>query len=567
MQRRIAMFLAIASGALLALCYPRFNVEDLVWFWAGPLMVALWWMPLKNPKRRFSRGFWLGYLSGITFFAINLSWIREVTVAGAMIFPFYLGLFFAVWGGIAATAGRPRDEILSRPPADGEAETRKPSLMAASRHALGCASLNAASWVSLEWLRGWLLTGFGWNGLGVAFHQNIIIMQIAEVVGVTGLAFLPMFAGCVLVSTVRRIRLEIRHRQLSPHLDFCVALAVVAGVFLYGLDHFLKPQAEGTDLRCVIVQAGVRQELKWDSENAWKIMRQYEEYTTAYVEATDPDLVIWPESSLPTFLFGGPWNEVYLNGLLAKGDFALMLGANDFDAANDKLYNSAAIMAGTFHSPDLQVYRKIHLVPFGEFVPLREQLPFVVSWLNPLASGDFSLGEGDFARGESTEPLDFPGKPIKVAPLICFEDTVGRLARKFVRPQAQFMVNVTNDGWFGTSPAAEQHLANARFRCVELRRPMARACNTGVTCLIDEKGRTTKILQDPEHGVFVGGVLAGRLRVPSKPAMTFYARYGDLFTGVLALLAVIRLIAYRVRLGRRSTSAPAEGVTFSSSAS
>ncbi len=541
--RLLVWLLAIASGVALALCFPRFDIETLVWVWAAPLMVALWWTPVRREKRRFWRGLGLGYLAGVVFFAINLFWITEVTLVGAAIFPLYLGLYFAVWGGIAATVGRPRDERLARLPSpgdgDGQGETAATaSLMGASRHALRCALVNAAAWVCLEWLRGWLLTGFGWNGLGVALHRDLNLIQIADVVGVTGLSFLPIFVGCVLVTTVRRFQLEIRHQRLQPHLDFGLAVTLVASVFLYGLNRTLAPEAEGADLRCVIVQLAVPQDEKWDPEHAVRILEEFENYTVMGVEATDPDLVIWPESSLPTSLFEDPYNEVYLNRLLEKGDFTLMLGANDFDVPNGEFYNAAVLVKGALHSPHLQIYHKNHLVPFGEFVPFRKQLPFLDAWLSRLIPGDFS-------RGTSTEPFDLPGRPIKISPLICFEDTVGRLARRCVRPAPQLLVNMSNDGWFGRSPAAEQHLANACFRCVELRRPMARACNTGVSCLIDVTGRITDVLSDSEEGVFVKGALMNRVRVPEAPEMTFYARFGDVFSGMMAVVLVLALALHR----------------------
>ncbi|NCF84504.1 MAG: apolipoprotein N-acyltransferase [Verrucomicrobiaceae bacterium] len=538
MMRFLPPLLAILSGGLLALCYPRWNIEEMVWLWAFPLMVALWWLPVKKRRRRFRRGFGLGYLAGIVFFGINFSWISNVTVLGAIILPFYLGLYVAVWGGIAATAGRPRDGKLHVP--EGEVPGRF-AMVGASGHALRCAFLNAAAWVGLEWLRGWVFTGFGWNGLGVAFHDNLNLIQIADIVGVTGLSFLPIFAGSVLLTTVRRFQLEIRHQQLRPHLDFGIALATVAGTFLYGLGHTLKPPSEGRDLKCVMVQLAVPQEEKWDPSKALGIVREFEQFTTTYVESTNPDLVLWPESSLPSPLFVDPGNAVFLNRILSKGEFALMLGVNDVDFESEntfKAYNAAALMAGSFDSPELQVYHKSHLVPFGEFVPFRDALPFLDAWFKHVVPADFD-------RGRSTEPLQFPGKPLQVVPLICFEDTVGRLARKFIRPESQFLVNVTNDGWFRQSPAAEQHVANARFRCVELRRPMARACNTGVTCLIDDRGRVTAILNDPESGVFVKGALASTLRVPSDPPMTFYARFGDVFTFIVSACALVLILLYR----------------------
>ncbi len=533
MPRLIALSFALLSGVLLALCFPRFNVEALVWVWAAPLLISLWWLPRPETGRRFWRGFGLGYLTGLAFFGINLAWIHEVTLVGAIIFPFYLALFLAVWAGLSTTIGRPRDAQLHTPP-DSEA---KPSLFRTSFHSLRCAFFNAATWVTLEWLRGYLLTGFGWNGLGVAFHDNLNLIQIAEITGVTGLSFLPMFAGCVLVITVRRFQLEIRHQQLRPHLDFGVALAAVAATFLYGLNHTLKPKGDGPSVKCVLVQLAIPQELKWDPAQAPNIIADLQAFTRTYASTTDPDLIIWPESSLPTPLFADPANDPIINGLLEEDDFALMLGTNEYDLVNDKVFNSAVLVQESLQSADLQLYRKIHLVPFGEFIPFRERLPFLDAWLKDLIPGDFT-------RGTSTEPLPFPDKDLQVIPLICFEDTVGRLARRFVRPEAQFMVNMTNDGWFRRSPAAEQHVANARFRCVELRRPMARACNTGVTCLIDAQGRMISKLEDPDEGIFVKGALVGALPIADAAPLTFYARFGDLFSGIMAALAILLMIRH-----------------------
>ena len=545
---RLPWLAAVSSGVLLALCFPRFGNETLVWLWAAPLMIALWWTPTE---KRLRRGFQLGFVTGATFFAINLSWITHMTlpnsllpaIGGWLLLCTYLALFFAVWGMIAATVGQPRDEILAPPPA--EDGSKSDGLFRTSIHSLRISLINASVWVGLEWLRGWLLTGFGWNGLGVALHDNINLIQIADVVGVTGLSFLPMFVGCVLVITVRRFQLEIRNQILRPHLDFGLALMMVASVFLYGLQHTLKPPSEGTDLKVLMVQLAVPQTEKWDPEQALSIIEDYQKYTEAYISANEPDLVLWPESSLPTPLFEDPANERFLNHILSKGEFALMLGVTDFDYAAQEIYNGAALMRDTYDGPDLEIYHKCHLVPFGEFVPFRKQIPFIGNLLAGILPGDFN-------RGTSTVPLAYPGKDLQVIPLVCFEDTVGRLARKFVRPATQFIVNMTNDGWFGTSAAAEQHLANARFRCVELRRPMARACNTGVTCLIQPSGRVSAKLEDPELGVFMKGILASTLHVPSDAPMTLYARYGDWFSALASLLAMLAIIYHIIHSRQRS---------------
>ena len=172
-------------------------------------------------------------------------------------------------------------------------------------------------------------------------------------------------------------------------------------------------------------------------------------------------------------------------------------------------------------------------MPFGEYLPLRN-----VPGMELLLGG---VIQGDFAAGKSTEPMIL-ARPdgVQIIPLVCFEDTIGRLARKFVRDAPQLIVNMTNDGWFLQSEENEVHLANAKFRCVELRRPMARACNTGVTCFVDALGRIGKhdTLRDPKTGsYFLKGALPKEIFLPKNPIMTFYARHGDVFS--ISMLAVM----------------------------
>ena len=194
-------------------------------------------------------------------------------------------------------------------------------------------------------------------------------------------------------------------------------------------------------------------------------------------------------------------------------------------------YTGAALMRGSVAHH--QLYRKIHLVPFGEFLPLRS-VPLMQKILGGVLPGDFT-------SGSSTEPLILE-KPagVQIIPLICFEDTFGRLARKFVRDAPQLLVNCTNDGWFLHSAENEQHLASARFRCIELRRPMARAANTGVTCIIGADGRIRPEdrLADARTGsVFVEGALSREIMLEKHPPRTFYARHGDAFSVVLLAAA------------------------------
>ena len=219
-----------------------------------------------------------------------------------------------------------------------------------------------------------------------------------------------------------------------------------------------------------------------------------------------------------------------------------MLGTVDVDVEGDKDYN-AALLISPAH--DVQIYHKLHLVPFGEYVPFRHSFP-LFAWL----AGD--QVPGDFAVGKDYTVFRLSGDHGYAAPLICFEDTIGELVRHFVLPHndmpgATVLVNVTNDGWFLHSPGSKQHLANAIFRCVETRRPMVRGQPTGVTCvLVNQFGRITQILADDAGDTFSGRhPLAGELNVPtgtdSSPFMSGTANSSPIFVSALTVEAAVAL--------------------------
>ncbi len=557
---------AILGGVLLALCYAPWNQGWLVWIWASPLLAALWFSEARKPGRaRWRHGFLLGYLAGFVFFAINVSWITGISrVAGtvwagigALVgMAAYLGLYFAVFGAFAATAGR-------WDPSVAEEATGRRRHFAQSFAVLRAAFLNGAAWCGLEWLRGIVFTGFGWNGLGVALKDQLVLVQFAEVVGVAGYGFLLMFVGTVLFCTCVRIVRELRSkRKLQPHLDLAAAAATVAGLFLFGLSALLRPPGETVDLRARVLQFNVPLEEKWSDDPAvrQKVIFGYRDLTRAFVETSPHDLVLWPETAVPG-VFSAPWVQEYLNDHILKGDdFHFLSGLEDTNLEHSEIYNTLMIMRGDTASH--QVHRKTHLVPFGEYIPLRGRFP-LFEWI---AGGVIAQ---DFTAGDVYEPLavEKDGREIGIVPLICFEDTVPRLARRFLRPGPQIFVNVTNDGWFLDSAQPQQHFDNALFRCIEFRRPMIRAANTGVSGFIDERGsvydRTgresgPRILRDPGTGsTYIRGSLPATLAVPIDPPATVYARVGDAFSVAMGLAALLAAAATFRR--RRSVGARRDG--------
>jgi apolipoprotein N-acyltransferase len=546
---------ALLSGVLLAICYPPFTADGLIWIWQAPLLGALWFSDLG--EKRWRRGALLGLVCGLVFFAINLSWITEIShVAGTFFaglgalvaLALYLSLYFALFGAFATTAGR---WIIPKPDKD------KRDLFELSFGVLKVAFLNGAAWCGLEWLRGILFTGFGWNTLGVALKNHLLLVQFADVIGITGYGFVMMFSGVIAFCTLVRLGLEIRDRKrLRPHVDFAFGVALIIVLFLYGISKVSHVPDEAVDVRARIMQMNIPIEDKWseDIKMRQKVIFDYRDLTRTFVESSPHDLVLWPETALPGH-FNFPWVQEYFNEHVLKGDdFYLLTGLEDSTLKGDEIYNTITLMKGSTET--YQMHKKVHLVPIGEYLPFRDTFPIFV-WI---AGG---VIENDFTPGTIFQPLiiEKDGHEIDIVPLICFEDSVPRHARKFLRQKPQIMVNVTNDGWFRDSAQPLQHFNNALFRCIEFRRPMIRAANTGVSGFIDERGsvydrRSTdkfaRVLRDEESGsTHIRGSIPANVEVNLNPPMTIYARYGDVFSvgmGVLALLAT----AFSFLVGRRA---------------
>jgi apolipoprotein N-acyltransferase len=546
--------LPLLSGVLLMFAFPRWNVEWAVWVWLLPLLWVLW--SVKELKRPF----WAGYLAGLGFFLPNLFWIRhssrvragavddswmgwgpELMGLGAVVgLSAYCAVYFGLWAWFVHHYARP--SLVKLTQRDWQTSTLE---------SLRCAGLAAAAWVACEWLRSTtVFTGFGWNGLGVALHQNRVLIQCADLVGVMGLSFLPVLATCTAWNAVTRmVHLYRGTGSCRTRLDFTLAMVVLLAAAGYGVMRLTTPTKDVIKVRTTLIQPNVAQVDAWSGRLAPEVYQRLSDYTRLYAEERDgqslTDLVIWPESALPVHLHGQPerWglpkHETYFDELLKVGDFSLLTGTEIHEETGGA-HVSAVLFQGSYRNR--HEYHKVHLVPFGEYLPFGDVPPF--SFLRGVIPGDFE-------PGKSTEPLKLAKPEVGIIPLICFEDTVGRLARRFVRPEPQMIVNITNDGWFLQSEQTEVHTANAKFRAIELRRPMVRATNTGVTCFIDTLGQITGKLADPESGsTFIEGCLPGEVRVPTSGEMTLYALHGDWFAllclGLCSLAFIIGRLSNRL---------------------
>src|SRR5260370_4380573 len=331
------------------------------------------------------------------------------------------------------------------------------------------------------------------------------------------------FANVILVTTERRLVLEARTHTTRPHFDLTLTMAAIVGVLTCGLRASqVSPPTKA--LRVAAVQSNVPQNQKFDPQFTKEIFDQFRRLSEIALRSNPPpDLLIWPESSMPGPVLTEEQSYKFVMDLAASADTDLLLGTIDEDKRD--IYNAALLISDG--GERVQLYRKLHLVPFGEYVPGRRRVPL----LAPIVGDQVP---GDFAPGKEYTVFSLTNSDVQVAPLICFEDTIGELVSRFVlptetNPGANLLVDITNDGWFLHSAGSHQHLANAIFRCVETRRPMVRAANTGVTCFINQFGRITQMLRDETGSTFTEGVLTGEIMVPTEHELTFYTRHGELF--------------------------------------
>ncbi|MEN3368235.1 MAG: apolipoprotein N-acyltransferase [Verrucomicrobiota bacterium] len=530
---------AILTGLLYAGCFAPFNHDWLCWIALIPLLGAVWFSG-ANSRHRWLRDLSLGYVAGLAFFWTVFSWLHTVTVPGMILVGFYMAFYLAFWSWFC---GRLRPRAVPNPPSPGAGSgvasdtSRSPWLRSTNNFRL--ALLLSAAWVTHEWFRGLVFSGWSWNSLGSALHAQLALIQIAEFTGVAGLSFLVAFTNVILLTSVCRFILEAQVRPMRPHYDLTLTMAAIVGVMGFGI-HCLRIHPQSKTLNVALVQPNVPREQKFTREFAEAIFNQFRRLSLPALETNSrADLVVWPESSMPGPVLQDELSYRFVMDFSTSARTDLLLGSIDQDETH--AYNAALLVSeGGKH---VQIYRKVHLVPFGEYVPGRHTIPLLARVVGDQVPDDFAFGK------EYTV-FHLTNDKAKVAPLICFEDTIGDLARQFVLGGANLLVNVTNDGWFLRSAGSQQHVANAVFRCVETRLPMVRAANTGVTCFINQFGSITQTLLDEKRSQYTEGVLTGEVEVPIASEHTFYVRHGELFAEeCLGITAVVIVV-----LGLRRTS-------------
>src|SRR5215831_10764958 len=363
---------AILSGLLYAACFAPFNRTWFCWIALTPLIAAIWFCGTES-RYRWLRSLLLGYVAGLTFFWIVFFWLTTVTVLGWFVLQFYMAIYFAIWAWFCHLL-RPRAAKIQSPAVSkwGQmlAQARSTAVPTQSPWTKSTSNLRlafilAAAWTTLEWLRGWVFSGFGWNGLGVALHDKWPLIQITELTGVAGLSFIVAFVNVIVITTAYRLVVEARTRVMRPHFDFTVTMAAIVGILIFGL-RATQVSPPTKPLRVAAVQSNVPQNQKFDPQFTRRIFDQFRRLSKIALRSNPPpDLLVWPESSMPGPVLADEESYKFVMDLAASADTDFLLGT--IYVHKQDVFNAAVLISDG--GERVQVYRKIHLVPFGEFVP------------------------------------------------------------------------------------------------------------------------------------------------------------------------------------------------------
>jgi len=498
------ILLAATTGIFLPLCFPKFDVGLLAWVALVPLHIAL------DSSRR-TQAFWLGWLSGMIGFTGIMSWVVTamhtygkvpllISYGIMLLLTAYLGLFVAVYsaGVVWFRMLVPRYGLFAAP----------------------------CLWVTLELLRTYLLSGLPWSLFGYSQYRQLDLIQVADHLGVYGVSFLIVLANVALAELYLWLMPLFRgFRPARLPWELVTTSAMLIGLsWAYSTSVIVSEESERpkATIRVGVVQPNIDQAVKWDQSIREETLRRYDHLTESFGYGTD--LIIWPEAATPFVYEREPLYQLQLVAMATRASAPLLFGSPAVRFDTDRkpyLLNSAYLL-----SPEgslLGRYDKQHLVPFGEYIPLKSSALFFLDKLVE-GIGDFQAGPGPtiFSIQPKMSDESMPQRPVKFGVLICYEVIFPDLVRHMAAAGAEFLVTITNDAWFGDSSAPAQHFSMVVFRSVENHRAFARAANTGISGFIDPFGRIIKASR-----IFMQTALQATIAV--RQQQTFYSRYGDVF--------------------------------------
>jgi apolipoprotein N-acyltransferase len=503
----------VATATLLALAFPGLGLWPLAYVGLIPM---LFWSRGRETRELF----WGGMAAGLIFHGITLSWFASLTywVGGiALVGVGFLFLLFSLLWGLVWVGKRYVEEHV-------------PAVLAAIFPAL---------WVLMEYIENHIFTGFGWGSLGYTQWKLLPVAQLASIGSVYSVSFFVVLINVLIYQSIINIR---------PFKKVAIPGAAIilfgVGIPLWGLWQMQQPDMS-SPLKVGVIQPNFSLDVKWNSEYALHML-WVQEKLTEEVAAKGADFVIWPESALYGYLVN---EKEKIGKIVRKDDIYLLMGSNHYDDSSAQrpedvtYYNSAFLLDPKGNI--LGRYDKRHLAPFGEYVPMANLIGFV---------GKIVPAISDFTPGRKSTLFDINGRKFSV--LICFENSFPHLVRESAQG-ADFLVQITNDGWFGRSSQPWQDLAIAVFRSIENGTTLIRCANTGISCFVDPWGRVSGMVRNEwGEAVFARGTSGEP--VSTVPHATLYKSYGDVFVFACAALIAIAggIILYRIYRKRAKVVAP-----------
>jgi apolipoprotein N-acyltransferase len=517
---RTHWFLPLVSGILIVLSQPPVSLSSIAYISLIPLICSF---KKDNMRQNFLSGFITGivsYFGLIYWVVIAMNRYGGIDLFTSFLILILFVLYLALYIAVFALSVPCLEKRLSIP-----VFVSAPII-----------------WVLLEYLRSMVLTGFSWSLLAYSQYKFLPLIQVVSFTGPYFISFLIVAVNCIFyqifigkaenIGAIKDAK-DKQVRCLSPiRHTFFIYIALIAVFFTIALvsGYSRMNTKDGVDLKVAIIQGNILQDVKWDEAFKMKIVRTY--YQKTLEAGKGVNLVIWPETAMP-FVFN---DDIYVKGIIKELSSTLktdlIFGAVSRDSRGGYYntaynYDEAGELSGS--------YSKVHLVPFGEFTPLIQYFPFL---LKLTAAG------GNFNSGEAHKPIET--KTGKIGILICYEGTFPYITNETVRRGAQVLVNITNDAWFGKTSAPYQHLAFYIFRAIETDRYVLRAANTGISAIIDPRGRIKQ-----KTDIFKEDAIRGNFSL--RNGQTFYVKYGDYFVLMmfllLAVLCGIKSLKFKIKGG------------------
>lgn len=504
--------MAFISGGLLFLSFPKYGAGNVAWIALVPLLLALHKTSVKSALiTGFGAGlvFNVGLIYWISLVIVNYGYLPWAVGLVAMLFlAAYLSIYVALFaGGIAYLREKGINQIIAAP----------------------------LLWTCLEYLKSHLLTGFPWENLAYSQYLNLHVIQITDITGIYGITFVIVFINAVIGNLLNYLLPgDDGKRWQRPVMEVIGALLLLIAIFIYGELRIKEVRAQlktAPSMDVALIQGNIDQSIKWNPQNQQETLTTYKSLSNLK-PAPGSRLIVWPETAVPFYFQDMDDRSRQVYQVAKETSNWLLFGSPSYikEPGGSASYLNSAFLI----SPAGAVagrYDKVHLVPYGEYVPLRSLFPFI---------GKLVVGVGDFRAGEGYHPLAMNNRQLGV--LICYEAIFPEASRIYKSKGAELLVNITNDAWFGFSSAPYQHLSMTAFRAVENRLYVVRAANTGISAIVDPAGKIVA-----RTALFVETSLSGQVRFIDT--RTFYMAYGDAF--VYLCLISLAAILLNFRRGRK----------------